>query len=100
MGTGELIRSGLRVGRDHVASMVNTLLLAYAGASMPLLIFFVLAEQSLGTVINSEVVATEVLRTLVGSIGVVAAVPFTTWLAAVSATADDPGQGHGGLPAG
>ncbi len=84
LGRLQLIQAGLRVGRDHVASMVNTLLLAYAGASMPLLIFFVLTDQSLGTVVNSEVVATEVLRTLVGSIGVVAAVPFTTWLAALS----------------
>jgi uncharacterized membrane protein len=87
----DLFRAGLRVGRDHVASMVNTLLLAYAGASMPLLIFFVLSNQSLGTVVNSEVVATEVLRTLVGSIGVVAAVPLTTWLAAATAT-DVPGS--------
>jgi len=87
----ELFRAGLRVGRDHVASMVNTLLLAYAGASMPLLIFFVLSNQSLGTVMNSEVVATEVLRTLIGSIGVVAAVPLTTWLAAATAI-DVPGS--------
>ena len=85
-----LFRSGLRVGRDHVASMVNTLLLAYAGAAMPLLLFFVLSSQSLGTILNSEVVATEVWRTLIGSIGVVASVPLTTWLAAVSVT-DDPG---------
>jgi len=92
----ELIRAGLRVGRDHVASMVNTLLLAYAGASMPLLLFFVLADQSLGTVLNTEIVATEVVRTLVGSIGLVAAVPFTTWLAAVLADPDDAGgHGHG-----
>jgi uncharacterized membrane protein len=92
----ELVRAGLRVGRDHVASTVNTLLLAYAGASMPLLIFFVLSDQSLGTVLNSEIVATEVLRTLVGSIGLVASVPLTTWLAA--AMAHDVGvdsHGHG-----
>ncbi|HSG79611.1 MAG TPA: YibE/F family protein [Acidimicrobiia bacterium] len=92
----ELVRAGLRVGRDHVASTVNTLLLAYAGASMPLLIFFVLSDQSLGTVLNSEIVATEVLRTLVGSIGLVASVPLTTWLAAVMA--HDVGvepHGHG-----
>jgi uncharacterized membrane protein len=77
-----LTRAGLRIGRDHVASTVNTLALAYAGAALPLLILFVLARQSLGTVVNSEVVATEVVRTLVGSIGLVAAVPITTWLAA------------------
>lgn len=82
LGGRGLFRSGMRVGRDHVASTVNTLLLAYAGASMPLLLLFVLSDQSLGTVANSEVVATEIVRTLVGSIGLVASVPITTWLAA------------------
>jgi uncharacterized membrane protein len=77
-----LTRAGLRIGRDHVASTVNTLALAYAGAALPLLILFVLASQSLGTVANTEIVATEIIRTLVGSIGLVAAVPVTTWLAA------------------
>lgn len=86
LGKVELVRSGLKVGRDHVASTVNTLLLAYAGAAMPLLMFFVLADQSIGTVLNSEVVAVEVVRTLVGSIGLVVAVPLTTWLAAVFAS--------------
>jgi uncharacterized membrane protein len=93
----ELIASGLRVGRDHVASTVNTLLLAYAGAAMPLLLFFVLANQSLGTVLNSELVAIEAIRTLVGSIGLVSAVPLTTWLAAVMAAgtaSDTPSHGH------
>jgi uncharacterized membrane protein len=77
-----LIRSGLRIGQDHVASTVNTLALAYAGASMPLLVLFVLSEQSPGTVANGELVATEIVRALVGSIGLVASVPITTWLAA------------------
>ena len=78
----QLFRSALRIGRDHVGSTVNTLLLAYAGASLPLLLLFVLSNQSLGTVANSEIVAVEIVRTLVGSIGLVAAVPATTWLAA------------------
>lgn len=82
LGTTGLLRSGLRIGRDHVASTVNTLVLAYAGASMPLLVLFVLSEQSLASVANSEVVAVEIVRTLVGSIGLVASVPLTTWLAA------------------
>ena len=80
--SGELFESGLRVGRDHIVSTVNTLLLAYAGASLPLLIFFTLANQSLGFIAGSEVVALEIVRTLVGSIGLVAAVPVTTWLSA------------------
>jgi uncharacterized membrane protein len=76
-----LLRSGMRIGRDHVASTVNTLVLAYAGASMPLLILFVLSDQPAGTVANGEIVATEVVRTLVGSLGLIASVPITTWLA-------------------
>ncbi len=80
-----LYSRAMRIGRDHIASTVNTLLLAYAGASLPLLILFVLSDQSLGAIANSEVVAVEIVRTLVGSIGLVAAVPITTWLAARSA---------------
>jgi uncharacterized membrane protein len=87
----------MRVGRDHVASTVNTLALAYAGASMPLLILFVLARQSLGTVANGETLATEIVRTLVGSIGLVAAVPLTTWLA-VWAVGGRGGEPHTARP--
>ncbi len=83
-----LLRAGLRVGRDHIASTVNTLFLAYAGASMPLLVLFALSNQSLGTIANSEVVATEIIRTLLGSIGLVAAVPITTWLATMLKTSE------------
>ncbi|MFN7148603.1 MAG: YibE/F family protein [Microthrixaceae bacterium] len=78
----ELYRAGSRIGRDHVASTVNTLALAYAGASLPLLLVFVSSQQSAGRVLTSEIVATEVVRTLVGSIGLVASVPLTTALAA------------------
>jgi uncharacterized membrane protein len=87
---GELFQAGLRVGRDHIASTVNTLLLAYAGAAMPLLLLFALSRQSLGVIANSEVVAVEIVRTLVGSIGLVSAVPLTTWLAANVAHKLDP----------
>lgn len=86
----ELFTSGLKVGRDHIASTVNTLLLAYAGASMPLLLLFTLSELPLGIVANSEVVSVEIFRTLVGSIGLVAAVPLTTWLAARIAAGGEP----------
>jgi len=81
MGRSGLYRSAMRIGRDHVASTVNTLALAYAGASIPLLLLFVLSQQSLGSVANGEVMATEIVRTLVGSVGLVSAVPITTWLA-------------------
>lgn len=82
LGPGDLFASGLRVGRDHVAASVNTLLLAYAGAALPLLLLFGLSGLPLGVIANSEVVAVEIIRTLVGSIGLVSAVPITTWLAA------------------
>lgn len=90
LGRLGLFRSAMSIGRDHVASTVNTLFLAYAGASIPLLLLFVLAEQPLASVANGEVVATEIVRTLVGSIGLVASVPITTWLAAQVATGTSP----------
>jgi uncharacterized membrane protein len=71
----------MRIGRDHVASAVNTLVLAYAGAALPLLLLFAVAERGLGDALTTQVIATEVVRTLVGSIGIVASVPLTTWLA-------------------
>jgi uncharacterized membrane protein len=81
-GFGRLFSAGLRIGRDHIASTVNTLVLAYAGASLPLLVLFTLANRDLGDVLTGELVAQEIVRTLVGSIGLVAAVPLTTALAA------------------
>lgn len=84
LGGVRLFAAAMRIGRDHVASTVNTLALAYAGASMPLLVLFVLSAQSLGSVVNGEVIATELIRTLVGSIGLVTSVPLTTWLAVVA----------------
>ncbi len=77
----EIFTAAMRVGRDHVASTVNTLFLAYAGASLPLLLLFSIGRLPVLDVANSEVVATEIVRTLVGSIGLVASVPITTWLA-------------------
>ena len=82
---GELVASGIRVGREHIASTVNTLLLAYVGAGIPLLLLFAVSNQSLAMVANSELIAVEMVRTLCGSIGLVAAVPITTMLAAVVA---------------
>ncbi|MEZ5143587.1 MAG: YibE/F family protein [Acidimicrobiales bacterium] len=84
-GARAVYRSAMRVGRDHIASVVDTLVLAYAGASLPLLILFVLGEQGLSRILSSTIVAEEIVRTLVGSIGLVASVPVTTALAAVVA---------------
>jgi uncharacterized membrane protein len=80
-----LYRAGLQVGRDHITSTVNTLVLAYAGASLPLFLLFTETDQHLVDVLNGEVVAVEVVRTLVGSLGLVASVPITTALAALAA---------------
>ena len=85
-GVGDLYRSAIRIGRDHIASTVNTLVLAYAGASLPLLIVFSISNRPLGQVLNTETVAEEIVRTLVGSIGLVASVPITTGLAALVVT--------------
>ncbi len=90
MGWRNLYRAGIRIGRDHIASVVNTLVLAYAGAALPLLLLFSIAQSSVGTVANSELVAEEIVRTLVGSIGLVASVPVTTALAALVVSADRP----------
>ncbi|MEV0175104.1 YibE/F family protein [Streptomyces sp. NPDC050803] len=90
MGWRGLYRAGIRIGRDHIASVVNTLVLAYAGAALPLLLLFSIAQSSVGTVANSELVAEEIVRTLVGSIGLVASVPVTTALAALMVAADRP----------
>ncbi|MFF3791495.1 YibE/F family protein [Streptomyces sp. NPDC001981] len=93
MGARKLYRAGIRIGRDHIASVVNTLVLAYAGAALPLLLLFSIAQSSVGTVANSELVAEEIVRTLVGSIGLVASVPVTTVLAALVVSADRTGLG-------
>ncbi|MEW2412275.1 YibE/F family protein [Streptomyces sp. NPDC046866] len=95
MGPRALYRAAIRIGRDHIASVVNTLVLAYAGAALPLLLLFSIANSSVGSVANSELVAEEIVRTLVGSIGLVASVPVTTVLAALVVSADRPGAPDG-----
>lgn len=75
----ELYSRGLSVGKDHVASLVNTLILAYAGSSLPLFLLFTMNKtQPAWVAINSQMVAEEVVRTLTGSIGLVLAVPLAT----------------------
>jgi uncharacterized membrane protein len=93
-----LYRSAMRIGRDHIASTVDTLVLAYAGAALPLLLLFTLASRPVGDVVTGELVAEEIVRTLVGSIGLVASVPITTALAAfvASKAAATPAGGDGG----
>ncbi|MYS21587.1 Uncharacterized membrane protein [Streptomyces sp. DvalAA-14] len=100
----KLYGSGMRIGRDHIASVVNTLVMAYAGAALPLLLLFSIARSGVLRVADSELVAEEIVRTLVGSIGLVASVPLTTLLAALVVSADrhprqeDGPAGPGGVP--
>jgi uncharacterized membrane protein len=76
-----IYKQAMNVGRDHISSMVNTLVLAYAGASLPLLLIFVDNPHSFSEIINYEFLAEEIIRTLVGSIGLILAVPITTLIA-------------------
>ena len=85
----ELYERGVRIGRDHISSTVNTLFLAYAGAALPLMLLFSQAGESIGSVATREAVAVEITRALVGSLGLVASVPISTLLAATLATTDD-----------
>jgi uncharacterized membrane protein len=87
-----LFGAAMRIGRDHVASAVNTLVLAYAGAALPLLLLFSVAERGLTDTLTTQVIATEVVRTLVGSIGLVASVPLTTALAVAVVTRSREGD--------
>lgn len=76
-----LMRRAMRIGQDHVAATVNTLVLAYAGAALPTMLLFSLSGESMAYLVNLEFVTEEIVRTLVGSLGLIAAVPITTALA-------------------
>ncbi|MDP2586170.1 MAG: YibE/F family protein [Candidatus Komeilibacteria bacterium] len=78
----ELYRAGISVGKEHIASLVNTLVLAYVGASFPLVLLFQQYNQPLTYLLNSELVAEEIARTLIGSTALILAVPLTTALTA------------------
>jgi len=81
LGFRPLFQSAMRIGQDHVAATVNTLVLAYAGAALPMLLMFSLGRSNYVFLINFEFIAEEIVRTLVGSLGLVTAVPLTTAIA-------------------
>jgi uncharacterized membrane protein len=85
-----LFTRGMKVGRDHMVSVVNTLILVYAGASLALLVLFSTGGLPVAEIVNSEIVAEEIIKTLVGSVGLISAVPLTTGLAAIVATHRPP----------
>jgi uncharacterized membrane protein len=80
----ELYKRSMDVGQDHISSMVNTLVLVYTGAALPLLLLFIDNPHPFSEVINYEIIADEIVRTLVGSIGLILAVPITTLLASLT----------------
>jgi uncharacterized membrane protein len=77
----EIYRRAMNIGQDHIASIINTLVLVYSGAALPLLVLFVDNPRPLGEILNYEIIAEEIVRTLVGSIGIILAVPITTIIA-------------------
>ncbi len=85
LGFRNLYRAAMRIGQDHVAATVNTLVLAYAGAALPMLLMFSLGRGNYAYLVNFAFVAEEIVRTLVGSLGLIAAVPLTTLIAIVFA---------------
>jgi uncharacterized membrane protein len=89
----ELYRRGMAVGRDHIASTVYTIVFAYAGAALPALLIFELSQRPLWTTVASYALAEEVIRTLVGAIALVLAVPVTTAAGAFFAKAADTQAG-------
>ena len=86
----ELYSRGLSVGREHIASLVNTLVIAYVGASFPIFLLITHSTQPLWVIVNNEFLAEEIVRTLVGSMTLVLAVPVSTVLAAYTYTKNNP----------
>ena len=85
MDSSQVFKAAFKVGNTHLGTMVNTLFLTYAGASLPLLLLFIIKQEpflSYSQVINNEIIATEIVRTLVGSIGVALSMPIATLLGA------------------
>ncbi|APX00865.1 YibE/F family protein [Arthrobacter sp. QXT-31] len=97
----KLFSSAMRIGRDHIASTVYTIAFAYAGAALPILIIVMLYDRPLGEALTSAELSEEVIRTLVGSIGLVLAIPVTTLIAVlvVKATGIRSADGAGHVPA-
>lgn len=78
-----IYKRAIRMGREHIGALVNTLAIAYVGASLPLLLLFYSNNSGLGLTINREIFSTEIIRTMIGSIGLVLAVPITTFISTV-----------------
>lgn len=79
----EIFASAIRVGKEHVGALVNTLVLAYVGVALPAVMYFATAKAPIGQLLNMELFASEIIRTVIGSIGLIMTVPITTYLAVV-----------------
>ncbi len=83
LSTSELFKQAMQIGHDHIASTVNTLILVYTGASLPLLLLFINSDKSFSEVLNNQIIAEEVVTMLVSSIGLIISIPIATLFAAV-----------------
>jgi uncharacterized membrane protein len=95
MGRRDLFAAGMRIGRDHLASTVYTVVFAYAGSALPLLMLIWLYQQPTALVLTSSDIAEEIVRTCVGAIGLVASIPLTTAVAALLAVQGRAVEGSG-----
>lgn len=79
----EYYKRAMNVGKDHAGAMINTLILAYTSSALPLLLLFYTSNTDKAVIINKEIIATEILRSLIGSIGLLLAIPITTYIAVI-----------------
>lgn len=90
----EYYKRAMRIGRDHAGAMINTLMLAYTGSALPILLLFKTSTSPALQIINKEIIATEIIRSLVGSIGLLLAIPLTTLCAVYLVKGEDAHIGH------
>lgn len=97
-GRIEIFLAAMKVGRDHISSMVYTLVLTYTGASLPLLLLLSVSDRPWSQILTSDVMATEVLRSGIGALALTLAVPITSLIAAYTVHGQRPATYHGGRP--
>lgn len=91
----EIYRKAIRIGREHIGALINTLAIAYVGSSLTLLLLLRSSTGGILFTLNSELFSTEIIRILIGSIGIILAVPATTLIAVFMAEPKAGGTGHG-----
>lgn len=91
----QVYQAAMRVGRSHLVAIINTLTLAYAGSALPLLVLFNSSAQPWTSIVNSEIVATEIVRSIIGSIGLILALPLSTLAAVLLNVRGTHGHDHG-----